>query len=111
MADEVKPPASPGTAASLSVMRNVVLFVSGTIALWTVFSRGGLTEAYNYVNSIQGAPLLSSIAFLATFAWGPAKKWLDKKLIKQQAAAIEVAKTAAPEAAPVITAVAKGEVK
>lgn len=111
MVDEVKEPVNPAAAASYSAARNVGIIISGVATIWTLFSKGGLTDAYVWLNSVQGAPFVSTVTLVVLAAWGPAKKYLDKKLIKQQHEAIKIAVATAPEAAPVIQAVAKGEVK
>lgn len=112
MADEVKLPARPGTSAGLSILQSGLIIITGMGTIWTLFSKGGLTEAYNWINSIDGAPFLTSVGLLATVAWRAYTKWKDKKTIVQQHAAIEVAKqVVAPETVPIIEAVQKGEVK
>lgn len=98
-------PIKPGTAAGLSIGKDMLIIVTGLIAIWTNFSRGGLTEAYAWVNSIDGLPFLSLVGVIAIMAWGSVRRWLNRKLSKDQREIIQTIANAPPhEAAETVAA-------
>lgn len=92
-------PIKPGTAAGLSIGKDALIVVAGISTIWTCFSRGGLTEVYNWLNSIQGAPFLSLAALGALVAWGAVRKWINRKVAQQQHAVIDTIANAPPQQA------------
>lgn len=92
-----KEPQKPGVAVGINVGRDILIILAGISTIWTVFSTGGLTAVYQWLNSIPGAPFLSLLGLGAVSAWSIVKKYLDKQTIQRQSVALDVATATAPQ--------------
>lgn len=77
-------PNSPAVAGGLGVGNTILIVLAGTSTIMTVFSTGGLTAVYNWLNSIQGAPFLAIASLGAAAGWRAFTKWRRDKLLNQQ---------------------------
>lgn len=89
----------PGTAAGLSVGKDMLVVLAGISTIWTVFSATGLSGVYNWLNSIPGAPFLSLAGLAAVSAWGATWRWINRKRAQQQRAVVQTIATAPPTVA------------
>lgn len=105
-----KEPQDPKTAVGIGVGRDILIVLAGMSTIWTVFSKGGLTAVYDWLNSIPAAPFLSLIGLAAVSGWGLMRKYFDKQTIQRQDTAIKVAtETAPPHVVEAVQAAVKGD--
>lgn len=105
-----KEPQKPSVAVGIGVGRDILIILAGISTIWTVFSQGGLTAVYQWLNSIPGAPFLSLVGLGVVSGWGLMRKYFDKQTIQRQDTAIKVAtETAPPHIVEAVQAAVKGD--
>jgi hypothetical protein len=98
-------PTDPRLAALFSFLRTVGIVATGVLFIWTHFRTHDLAGNYEWAHSSDAVAWASAAGSLFFAIYGPAKKYLDKKRIKQQSTVINtIANAPAHEAVATIVA-------